>query len=220
MGDKQEMSEIYERGVGMAGPYVGQPGMHQLDAWGAMLKNVFGVHPMLVGSAVVSKEWRDIDVVVVLDRDEFYGWTGSRASAGWRFNAICTSFSLWGKEMTGLPIDFKLQLADTAAETFKGRPRYVLGLLYEEKPVEKEAPKNSNSDEPVVRSVPPVMPDSEPRPALGSHQSAGSITQNMSRFYRAVEKWESSGRVSSGLSENVRAYPEVFMDLLAVWTVQ
>lgn len=204
----------------MTGPYVGQPGMHRLDAWGAMLKNVFGVYPMLVGSAVVSREWRDIDVVVVLGRDEFYGWTGSMAGAGWRFNAICTSFSLWGKEMTGLPIDFKLQFADAAALTFKGRPRHVLGCLYVEKPAEeKEAPKNSNSDEPIVRSAPlvdSVISSSEL--ATGIHQYAANITRDMSRFHRAVERWESSGIVNSSLSEKVRAYPQAVMDLLTVWT--
>lgn len=61
---------------------------------------------------------RGADVVVMLDPDE---WAAM-------FD-VCMAFSALGQQMTGLPIDFKIQEVDWANEYHRG-PREALFLAY------------------------------------------------------------------------------------------
>jgi len=92
-----------------------------LRLWAVALRGVFGEMPYLVGSATVSKDWRDVDVVVLLSDEGFYHWAGPQGMRGARWQSICAAFSAWGKEITGLPIDFKFQPARWANGAHSGR---------------------------------------------------------------------------------------------------
>ena len=100
---------------------VGGPQSMLLNAWGVHVWDVFGARPYLVGSSVFSKQFRDVDVRVMLDDA---GWDrflpgvphegAHRIHPAW--SGLCMAFSAWGQVFTGLPIDFQLQHVDVANE--------------------------------------------------------------------------------------------------------
>lgn len=103
-----------------------------LEQFGSYVWDVFGTPPYLVGTAVTSKEWRDVDVRLILEDDEFDALLGPipggmpRANAKW--TALCLAFAALGKQMTGLPIDFQIQRRTQANARYPG-PREALGLV-------------------------------------------------------------------------------------------
>jgi len=116
---------------------VGGPQSLALDAWACRVADIFArtgddaVMPYQVGSSVTSKEWRDVDVVVILEDDHFAEWFGTWPGAGHshdpKWAALCAAISAWGKEETGLPVDFKVQ-QQTEANARHGGGRSALGL--------------------------------------------------------------------------------------------
>jgi predicted nucleotidyltransferase len=101
----------------------GMPASILLDAFGQWLYEAFDETAYLVGSAAVGKEWRDIDVRLMLDDPEFFDtFPGYRKhhqqDAKWAL--MCAAISLLGKHMTGLPVDFQIQRAEQANRDFKG----------------------------------------------------------------------------------------------------
>ncbi len=112
---------------------VGMPQAMLLDLFGDQVWSAFDKPAYLVGSALREKSWRDVDIRLILDEDEWnaldlgdhkLGWSG--ASAKWM--ALCLAFSALGKQMTGLPIDFQIQYKPDANERHKGC-REPIGLL-------------------------------------------------------------------------------------------
>lgn len=105
-----------------------------LEDWGIHLRRVFGT-PYLVGSVLTSKDYRDVDVRVMLDADEWIALFPNLDDCNIRdarWSGICTAFSLWGQKVTGLPIDFQLQPMDKANEQHPGAGNRVpLGLGYD-----------------------------------------------------------------------------------------
>ena len=71
-----------------------------------------------VGSSLMKKGWRDVDVVVLLEDDDFEKQFGSRTPEGAKWEAFCAAFSALGHDLTGLPIDFKVQPREWANEKF------------------------------------------------------------------------------------------------------
>ena len=110
---------------------VGWPAHLWLHEFGRLVRQAFGRTPYLVGSAVDSKEWRDVDVVVMLPADEwdamFDGADPRTLGAIPKARALCMAFSALGQQMTGLPIDFKIQQVDWANERHD-KPREALIL--------------------------------------------------------------------------------------------
>lgn len=78
--------------------------------------------PYLVGSALTSPNWRDIDVRVLLP-DRTYDDLATLIVPS-QLNLV---MSLWGQKVTSLPIDFQLQRRKEANEEFKGR-RHPIGM--------------------------------------------------------------------------------------------
>lgn len=115
---------------------VGGPQSLALDAWANRVRDLFrddaawGVYH--VGSSVESKEWRDVDVVVILDDDAFVRWFGDWPGAGHshdpKWAALCSALSAWGTAETGLPIDLKVQGQTDANKRHPNKRRTPLGL--------------------------------------------------------------------------------------------
>jgi hypothetical protein len=134
---------------------VGMPQWMKLNLFGQLLREAFpGTIPYLVGTAATSKEWRDVDVRVMLDGEEWErfvgeGWemktrdgagrespayeaahmeqmTNARPT-GRRRTALQLAFSALGQEMTGLPIDFQFQWQDEANDVYGSERRVPLG---------------------------------------------------------------------------------------------
>lgn len=104
---------------------VGMPAGLYLHVWSA-----FGQCPHLVGSALYGKQWRDVDVRLILP-DEDYEAIGlgdpKRAHQSPMWVSLCLAYSALGKAMTGLPIDFQIQQMTLANEQYSGA-RSSLGI--------------------------------------------------------------------------------------------
>lgn len=116
------------RETGAAG--VGMPATLHLNAFGREIEAAFGRLPYLVGSAARSKQWRDVDVRLMLPDEEFDElFPGhikpDRVNAKWAL--ICAAISELGRLRTGLPIDFQIQRMSDANDRYDGI-RQALGL--------------------------------------------------------------------------------------------
>lgn len=127
------------------GTGVGSPAHLLLNAWGTLVHDAFGEIPYLVGSATTSKTWRDVDIRVMLDDDQWnrilpgVPTTGGAGFVYPRWSALCMAVSAWGQQFTGLPIDFQFQPRDHANTRYKGY-REPLGIRIDpEPPSETEA---------------------------------------------------------------------------------
>lgn len=100
----------------------GMPAGIWLVKFGTIVSDYFGHECYLVGSALTSKNWRDVDVRLILPDDEFAEQFGDHAAAEThpQLAAITLAFSALGREMTGLPIDFQIQPASHANANFPG----------------------------------------------------------------------------------------------------
>lgn len=91
---------------------VGMPAGTLLEAFGQWIYDAFGYHAYHVGSSTVGKTWRDVDVRLILDDDEFHalfpGYLfAHQTDAKW--GLICAALSELAKRQTGLPVDFQIQ---------------------------------------------------------------------------------------------------------------
>lgn len=117
---------------GFAVSHVGMPAAIMLDQFGAEVYNTFGDTPYLVGSALRTTEWRDVDVRLILADEDYEAWFGDvqRPQAlNLKWNALCLAFAALGARMTGLPIDFQIQQR-TEANAKNDGPRHAIGLQH------------------------------------------------------------------------------------------
>jgi hypothetical protein len=104
--------------------YLTQSGYRLLDDWGVGLRRMFPAEvAYLVGSALTTSDYRDVDVRLMLDDDAHKALASVVNLAD-----LDLSVSLWGQQVTGLPIDFQVQRTTEANAEHKGR-RHPLGLL-------------------------------------------------------------------------------------------
>lgn len=114
---------------------VGMPTHLRLEHFGRVVRDAFGSIPYLVGSALKTKEFRDVDVRLILDDAEFTALFGTHHSfLNPKLAAFTLAFSLLGRDMTGLPIDFQIQPMTHANEAYSG-PREPLGVEIREEGV-------------------------------------------------------------------------------------
>ncbi len=110
---------------------VGMPAALWLDEFGSQVWSAFGEPPYLVGSALHGKQWRDVDVRLILD-DEAYAALGlgrpDQAHLNAKWVSLCMAYSALGRAMTGLPIDFQIQQQTDANAKFK-ESRSALGCI-------------------------------------------------------------------------------------------
>lgn len=99
--------------------------MYNLDAACCIIRRAFGHPPYLVGTAGVgdATAYRDVDVRLMLDDDEFAAACPTRA----RWELLCVAISTYLSERTGLPVDFQIQLTSIANERFD-KPRNPVGM--------------------------------------------------------------------------------------------
>lgn len=113
--------------------WIRYPEMDRLDRWGGVLFHATGQVPYLVGSALERRDFGDVDVRIILD-DHLYDalfpapkYHPQRAQALW--SMLCEAISVWGRQETGLPIDFQFQrMTEANAEEPGAGHRSALGL--------------------------------------------------------------------------------------------
>lgn len=108
--------------MGDRATYLTQSGIRLLDDWGVNLRRMFGEVPYLVGSALTTAEHRDVDVRLMMD-DELV----ERLARLVNLADLDLCVSLWGQQVTGLPIDFQVQGTLAANAEPHGR-RHPLGI--------------------------------------------------------------------------------------------
>lgn len=109
---------------------VGMPAALLLHEFGSQVWAAFGTPPYHVGSSLISKQWRDVDVRLILSDGEYeaLGLGNPRMPhSNGKWVALCLAFSALGQQMTGLPIDFQIQQQSRANEEHEG-PRSALGM--------------------------------------------------------------------------------------------
>lgn len=110
---------------------VGMPANMYLVQFGSVVWDAFGWPPYHVGSSLVGKQWRDVDVRLMLEDKEYDAMFGTdpngHGSNNCKWVALCMAFSALGKQMTGLPIDFQIQRQSDANRENSG-PRSALGI--------------------------------------------------------------------------------------------
>jgi len=112
---------------------VGMPAALLLEEFGSQVWAAFGSPPYLVGSALKTTAWRDVDVRLILDDDTYAAWglgepdaASQRLSGKWV--SLCLAYSALGKAITGLPVDFQIQQQTRANKEHDG-PRSALGII-------------------------------------------------------------------------------------------
>ena len=92
-----------------------------LDQWGRQLQEAFIETPYLVGSVARGETgWRDVDVRILNRLSTF----GRMKPLGIR--TVNLAISLWGRQVTGLPIDFQIQQSEEF-HSYDGEIRNPLG---------------------------------------------------------------------------------------------
>jgi len=102
---------------------IGMPATLYLQQFGDVLFHVFGEYAYHVGSSLTKPTWRDVDVRVMLDREQYESMgfgDPKKPFYNERWCAYIMAFSELGRKMTGLPIDFQIQETDTANADYAG----------------------------------------------------------------------------------------------------
>ena len=113
---------------------VGMPHALYLQQFGDLLEQVFGATPYQVGSSVENKTWRDVDVRVILDKEQWEQWgfhedIDRLQHYDGKWIGLCMAFSELGRKMTGLPIDFQIQEQDWANKMYSEGPKCIRSAL-------------------------------------------------------------------------------------------
>ncbi len=135
--------------------YVPAPHFYNLSHACALINKAFeafGKHEgfgcYLVGSTLLRKDFRDVDVRFILG-DEAYDrvFKNNHGYTNPLWSLLCVSISAWLSKATELPVDFQVQRQSEANKNFSlknGHGRQPLGLFHdypsEEKPTEESKP--------------------------------------------------------------------------------
>lgn len=106
-----------------------------LEDFGYHIHAIFGDWPYHVGTSVMSSDWNDVDVRLILD-DERYERDGYgdplHAERNQKWTSTCIALSHFGRVLTGLPIDFQIQQQSCANQLYSqkdGHVRSALGIV-------------------------------------------------------------------------------------------
>lgn len=111
--------------------WIGAPEMFELNQACRPIVDAYGHCVYLVGSCLKKRDYRDVDVRVILSDekfDELFPGIRSNHQLDARWSLMCSAISLWLNKHSGLPIDFQIQRRTQANEEFNG-PRHPLGFF-------------------------------------------------------------------------------------------
>jgi len=99
--------------------YIPGPARLMLARFGEEVFHAVGI-AFLVGSALDRKDYRDVDVRVILQDDVFDRLAALTDIARGRQSSFNLAFSVLGERMTGLPVDFQIQRSSESNREFTG----------------------------------------------------------------------------------------------------
>lgn len=90
----------------------------------------------LVGSALHTRDYRDVDVRFIMKDEQYDVWFGTQRPAHTNalWTLLCTSISLFLQKHTGLPVDFQIQRMTQANLENEGHERHPLGSFVKPTP--------------------------------------------------------------------------------------
>ena len=95
-----------------------------LRDWARRVRKMFlDKMPYQVGSSLTDRDYRDVDVCVLLTEKQF-----NAIKENIDIERLNLCVSLWGQKVTGLPIDFKVQEQESANIEFKDKVRGAIGM--------------------------------------------------------------------------------------------
>lgn len=109
--------------------FIPMPHVPKMNRFGEIVHDAFGTYCYHVGSSLYRRDWRDVDVRLIMHDEDFLAEFGEQTD--WRENrrlaAVNTAWSALGEQVTGLPIDFQIDQMTEANALYDGR-RHALGL--------------------------------------------------------------------------------------------
>lgn len=112
--------------------YIPGPHFYKLNQACCFINQAFGGFGCyLVGSSLERRDYRDVDVRLILNDEEYARLF--RSTDGWLnpfWSLLCTALSDWLSQQTGLPIDFQIQQQTHANATHSGK-RTALGIFHD-----------------------------------------------------------------------------------------
>lgn len=123
---------------------VGMPADLYLEEFGYQVWAAFRAVPYHVGSSLMGKQWRDVDVRLILPDEEYERMRlgdPKNPHLNSKWVSLVMAYSALGKAMTGLPIDFQIQQQSYANEHYPGKEhtRSALGILARSRHKEEQA---------------------------------------------------------------------------------
>jgi hypothetical protein len=113
--------------------YLPSPQFYLLQQACRLVNDAFGSMCYLVGSSLVRRDYRDVDVRLMLD-DEAFARTFPGITNAWYLHPLwslmCCSISRHLQEASGLPIDFQIQQRTKANEESGGKARLAIGIFH------------------------------------------------------------------------------------------
>lgn len=105
--------------------YLQQSDFERAEEWCRLVRAAFpnSLGLFLVGSVHERPDFRDVDLRLMLDDDDF----DRKFSNGEQVRMFNRAFSAWGQRDTGLPIDFQIQRMTEANAEFPGGARNSMG---------------------------------------------------------------------------------------------
>ena len=123
-----EANEVYDDNKdNWRGVFIPFPEGELLEHCAAQLYKAFGATSYLVGSALYTKRYRDVDVRMIMSDDRYEVLFGT-ASTNPLWSIMCVSITAWMRQQTNLPIDFQIQRQSKANRIYHG-PRSALGIV-------------------------------------------------------------------------------------------
>lgn len=110
---------------------VGQPELNQLALACYQLRQAFGPC-YLVGECLDRRDYRHVDVRMILPNEQFHELFGGRWDGGVRtvrWHVMCVSITKMLRDATGLPVDFQIQSESWSEHHFGDRRRVSIGDL-------------------------------------------------------------------------------------------
>jgi len=109
--------------------YVGMPRALYLQEFAGYVGDIFEADVFLVGSALKTKKWHDLDVVVILSDESWasYGFGPPRARFhNGKWIAYCMAISSLGRKLVGCDIDFQIAQKSYVDKLHSGDKKYLL----------------------------------------------------------------------------------------------
>lgn len=109
--------------------YVPAPHFFNLNQACTLINKAFGGTCYLVGSSLVRRDYRDVDVRMIMDDDAYAKVFGdaTQATINPLWSLVSSAVSLWLSQQSGLSVDFQVQQMTLANLQHAGK-RHFLGL--------------------------------------------------------------------------------------------